>query len=124
MLKQDYEGLLRAGNDLTGLGDALEASYSFLYPGYTIVGLGWGNRPDQMRILGRYVFSSKTQNAYYKTNLNYVHFDNDTSSCHFTSFSPVNSMYDVNRQVIYPFQWIDDSGKHHCENDTRRLNVV
>lgn len=124
MLKQDYEGLRWVGRDLTGLEEALDASYSFKYPGFSIVGIGWENRADQMRILGRYVYSTKTQNAYYKTNLNYLHFDNDTSSCHFAHFSPVNSMYNVNRQVIYPFQWIDDSGKHHCDKDTRMLNVV
>ena len=110
--------------DVTGLSDAFESSFSFQYPGYYVVGFEWANNPDQWRILGRYVYSSKTQNAYYKTNLSYIHFDNDTSPCHFNMFSPVNSMYNVNRQTIYPFQWIDDSGKHHCENDRRRLKVV
>ena len=36
-----------------------------------------GGQPKNIQCLAQYVYSEKTQNAYYKTNLNYVHFDND-----------------------------------------------
>ena len=83
-----------------------------------------GNRAENIKCLGQYVYSPNTQNAYYKSNLRYVNFDPDTSPCHFASFIPLTSVYDIVAPVTYQLQWIDDKGKHMSKSSTSPTQVV
>ena len=85
-----------------------------------------GGQPKNIQCLAQYVYSEKTQNAYYKTNLNYVHFDNDISPFHFSGFEPVPAAgyYAPLNQVSFELQWIDENGKHQSTAGTKALGIT
>lgn len=79
--------------------------------------------------LGNYVVSdSKTQNAYYRTNYNFVRFEGDTSPWHVGAFNPEpgNDVSDVRFPQIYSLDWIDDKGVQHGfkKNTIYQLSAV
>ena len=85
-----------------------------------------GNKPDLIRCLGQYIYSEQTQNAYFKTNLHYIHLDNDTSPLHFASWRPPNGsdVYNITVPVSYNLQWIDDNGLHMSRSSTVPTQIV
>lgn len=82
------------------------------------------NASDNTKCLAQYVYSDKSQNAYYKTQLNFAHFDQDTSPFHFATFRPQSTIYDVTIPMTYAPQWIDDKGKHQSVSSTVGIPVV
>lgn len=79
-------------------------------------GLAPSNNINLRETLGNYVVSeTNTQNAYYRTNLNYIRLDGDTSPWQIGQFDPVpgGSVGDVRFPQIYSIDWIDDKGIQH-----------
>lgn len=79
--------------------------------------------------LGNYVVSeSNTQNAYYRTNYNFVRFEGDTSPWHVGAFNPAitGDVSDVRYPQIYSIEWIDENGVQHGfkKNTLYQLSAV
>lgn len=92
----------------------------------TVSRLFLGGQPSNVVCLAQYVYSGKTQNAYYKTNINYAHFDNDISPLHFSGWQPLDGLnyYVAANSVTYELQWIDENGKHRSDAGTHTLGIL
>ena len=87
MLRRELNALLITQS---GFADAFYRALTEAYPVDDLVvsEISLSNAAENTKCLAQYVYSDKTQNAYYKTQLNFAHFDNDSSPFHFASFRP------------------------------------